>query len=57
MPSKSELLRSVLLVKSNLNHVISLLKIGEYSLKKIKQNLAMSYPNDALSGMIIEKSS
>ena len=38
---------NVILIKSNLNHVISLLKIAEYSLKKIKQNLAMSFVYNA----------
>lgn len=40
---------NVILLKSDLNHVISLLKIGEYSLKKIKQNLAMSFAYNAIT--------
>ncbi|MGB6592969.1 MAG: copper-translocating P-type ATPase, partial [Candidatus Nitrosopolaris sp.] len=40
---------NIILVKSDLNHVISLLKIGEYSLKKIKQNLAMSFAYNAIT--------
>ena len=33
----------IILMKSDLYHVLSALKIGEYSFKKIKQNLAMSF--------------
>lgn len=40
---------NVILVKSDLNHIISVLKIGEYSLKKIKQNLAMSFTYNAIT--------
>jgi hypothetical protein len=35
--------RNVILIKSDLNHIVSVLKIGEYSLKKVSQNLAMSF--------------
>jgi len=40
---------NIILVKSDLNHVVSVLKIGEYSLKKIKQNLAMSFAYNAIT--------
>ena len=40
---------NIILIKSDLNHVISVLKIGEYSLKKIKQNLAMSFAYNAIT--------
>jgi Cu+-exporting ATPase len=40
---------NVILVKSDLSHVVSMLKIGEYSLKKIKQNLAMSFAYNAIT--------
>jgi P-type Cu+ transporter len=40
---------NVILIKSNLRHVISVLKIGEYSLKKITQNLAMSFAYNAIT--------
>ncbi len=40
---------NVILVKSDLNHVVSVLKIGKYSLKKIKQNLAMSFAYNAIT--------
>ena len=40
---------NIILVKSDLNHIVSLLKIGEYSLKKIKQNLAMSFAYNAIT--------
>ena len=40
---------NIILVKSDLNHVVSVLKIGEYSLKKIKQNLAMSFAYNAVT--------
>ena len=40
---------NVILIKSDLNHVVSVLKIGEYSLKKIKQNLAMSFAYNAIT--------
>jgi P-type Cu+ transporter len=40
---------NIILVKSDLNHIVSLLKIGEYSLKKIKQNLAMSFTYNAIT--------
>ena len=34
---------NIILVKSDLNHVLSALRIGAYAMKKIKQNLAMSF--------------
>ena len=40
---------NIILVKSDLNHIASVLKIGEYSLKKIKQNLAMSFAYNAIT--------
>ena len=40
---------NIVLVKSDLNHVVSALKIGEYSLKKIKQNLSMSFAYNAIT--------
>jgi Cu+-exporting ATPase len=40
---------NVILIKSDLNHVVSVLKIGEYSKKKIKQNLAMSFAYNAIT--------
>jgi Cu+-exporting ATPase len=40
---------NVILIKSDLNHVVSVLKIGDYSLKKIKQNLAMSFAYNAIT--------
>lgn len=40
---------NVILIKSDLNHVVSVLRIGEYSLKKIKQNLAMSFAYNAIT--------
>jgi cation transport ATPase len=40
---------NVILIKSDLDHVISVLKLGEYSLKKIKQNLAMSFVYNAIT--------
>jgi len=40
---------NVILIKSDLDHLVSVLKIGEYSLKKIKQNLAMSFAYNAIS--------
>jgi Cu+-exporting ATPase len=40
---------NVILIKSNLRHIISVLKIGEYSFKKIKQNLAMSFAYNAIT--------
>ena len=40
---------NVILIKSDLNHIVSVLKIGEYSLKKIKQNLAMSFAYNAIT--------
>ena len=39
----------VILMKSDLYHVLSALKIGEYSFKKIKQNLAMSFAYNAIT--------
>jgi cation transport ATPase len=35
--------------RSNSNHVVSALKIDEYSLKKIKQNLAMSFAYNVIT--------
>jgi Cu+-exporting ATPase len=40
---------NIIPVKSDLNHIASVLKIGEYSLKKIKQNLAMSFAYNAIT--------
>jgi P-type Cu+ transporter len=40
---------NIILIKSDLNHVVSVLKIGEYSLKKIKQNLIMSFAYNAIT--------
>ena len=40
---------NIILIKSDLNHVVSVLKIGEYSLKKIKQNLAMSFAYNGIT--------
>jgi Cu+-exporting ATPase len=40
---------NIILIKSDLNHVVSVLKIGKYSLKKIKQNLAMSFAYNAIA--------
>ncbi len=40
---------NIILIKSDLNHIVSVLKIGEYSLKKIKQNLAMSFAYNAIT--------
>jgi Cu+-exporting ATPase len=40
---------NIILTKSDLNHVVSVLKIGKYSLKKIKQNLAMSFAYNAIT--------
>jgi Cu+-exporting ATPase len=39
----------IILMKSDLRYVISALKIGEYSLKKIKQNLAMSFTYNVIT--------
>jgi P-type Cu+ transporter len=39
----------IILMKSNLRYVISALNIGEYSLKKIKQNLAMSFTYNVIT--------
>jgi Cu+-exporting ATPase len=39
----------VILMKSDLHHVLSAFKIGEYSFKKIKQNLAMSFAYNAIT--------
>ena len=33
----------IILMKSDLKHVLYALKLGQYSFKKIKQNLAMSF--------------
>ena len=40
---------NIILVKSDPSHIASVLKIGEYSLKKIKQNLAMSFAYNAIT--------
>jgi P-type Cu+ transporter len=39
----------IILIKSDLRYVLSALKIGEYSLKKIKQNLAMSFTYNVIT--------
>jgi P-type Cu+ transporter len=39
----------VILMKNDLHHVLSALKIGQYSFKKIKQNLAMSFAYNAIT--------
>jgi P-type Cu+ transporter len=39
----------VILIKNDLHHVLSAFKIGEYSFKKIKQNLAMSFVYNAIT--------
>lgn len=39
----------VILMKSDLYHVLSAFKIGQYSFKKIKQNLAMSFAYNAIT--------
>jgi P-type Cu+ transporter len=39
----------IILMKSDLRYVLSALKIGEYSLKKIKQNLAMSFTYNVIT--------
>jgi Cu+-exporting ATPase len=39
----------IILMKSDLYHVLSALKIGKYSFKKIKQNLAMSFAYNAIT--------
>jgi P-type Cu+ transporter len=39
----------IILMKSDLRYVLSALKIGEYSLKKIKQNLAMSFAYNVIT--------
>jgi P-type Cu+ transporter len=39
----------IILMKSDLHYVISALKIGEYSLKKIKQNLGMSFAYNVIT--------
>ncbi len=39
----------VILMKSNLQNVVFALKIGEYSLKKIKQNLIISFAYNAIT--------
>ncbi len=39
--------RNIILIKSDLTHVVFVFKIGEYSLKKIEQNLAMSFVYNA----------
>jgi P-type Cu+ transporter len=40
---------NIILMKSDLHHVLSALKIGEYSFKKIKQNLAMSFAYNTIT--------
>jgi Cu+-exporting ATPase len=40
---------NIILMKNDLHHVLSALKIGEYSFKKIKQNLAMSFAYNAIT--------
>lgn len=39
----------IILMKSDLYHILSAFKIGEYSFKKIKQNLAMSFAYNAIT--------
>jgi P-type Cu+ transporter len=39
----------VILMKSNLEHVLYALKLGSYSLKKIKQNLAISFAYNVIT--------
>lgn len=39
----------MILMKDDLRYVLSALKIGEYSFKKIKQNLAMSFVYNAVT--------
>ncbi|HZE78761.1 MAG TPA: HAD-IC family P-type ATPase [Nitrososphaeraceae archaeon] len=39
----------IILMKDDLRYVLSALKIGEYSFKKIKQNLAMSFVYNAVT--------
>jgi Cu+-exporting ATPase len=39
----------IILMKSDLRYVLSALKISEYSLKKIKQNLAMSFTYNVIT--------
>ncbi len=40
---------NIILVKSDLKHVLSAFRICEYSLKKIKQNLTMSFAYNAIT--------
>jgi Cu+-exporting ATPase len=40
---------NVILIKSDLYHIVSVFKIGEYSLRKIKQNLGMSFAYNAIT--------
>ena len=40
---------NIILMKNDLHHVLSALKIGEYSFKKIKQNLTMSFAYNAIT--------
>jgi P-type Cu+ transporter len=40
---------NILLMKSDLRYIISALKISTYSLKKIKQNLAMSFAYNVIT--------
>jgi P-type Cu+ transporter len=39
----------IILMKSDLYHILYALRLSEYSLKKIKQNLAMSFAYNAIS--------
>jgi P-type Cu+ transporter len=39
----------VILMKSDLNHILYALKLGQYALKKIKQNLAMSFTYNVIT--------
>ncbi len=39
----------IILMKSDLNHVLYALKIGRYALRKIKQNLAMSFTYNVIT--------
>jgi P-type Cu+ transporter len=40
---------NIILIKSDLDHVVYVLQIGEYSLRKIKQNLIMSFAYNAIT--------
>lgn len=39
----------IILMKSDLNHVLYALKLGQYALRKIKQNLAMSFTYNVIT--------